>query len=177
MAYHPEALPGVSVKGQLEFIERHPLQFLHIIFNTYRHYCSTYMEQFVGRLGWLDTPLPRILWISGLLVLCLVALIEKNHTIVIEFKQKSLIVCIFLLIIFLIGSVLYISYNAVGNDLVLGIQGRYFIPVAPLFFLLLFNQVKFLRLNQRALNILALFVPIIALTWTLFVLIHRYYIS
>ena len=55
-------------------------------------------------------------------------------------KQKSISLLIFSIIFILAFLFEYISYTAVGKSYILGVQGRYFIPIAPLFFLLFYNS-------------------------------------
>ena len=64
-------------------------------------------------------------------------------------NQKLICLLIFILGFGAVVTFDYVTWNAVGNLIINGIQGRYFIPFAPLFFLLFYgyNNIKFLNRN------------------------------
>ena len=56
-------LAGVSPVDQLLFILAHPLKYvMMIIMTTIAH--GLYIRSFIGNLGWLDTPLPLVIYLS-----------------------------------------------------------------------------------------------------------------
>jgi uncharacterized membrane protein len=93
----------------------------------------------VGYLGVLDVPLPFVAVLAYFLMIVFAAMIDKNRFIV-TLRQKVICLIIFL---FGIGAIMtfdYLTWNLIGAQIIIGVQGRYFIPLAPLFFLLLYNH-------------------------------------
>ncbi|MDR2830228.1 MAG: DUF2142 domain-containing protein [Methanobrevibacter sp.] len=116
------------------------LDFSYIITNTLITRFNYIATSFVGYFGWLAKcyPLPLILIYIYLIVLVIVSVIEIN-----DFKllMKQKIISI---LIFFIGSLalllIIFGWEPAGSMVIGGIQGRYFIPFAPLFFLTLQNN-------------------------------------
>ena len=64
---------GADPAAQLAHVLQHPLMMGQVAVTTMRHYFSYYVEQFVGRLGWLDTELPPFYHAAVWAILCLAA--------------------------------------------------------------------------------------------------------
>ena len=56
--------------------------------------------------------------------------------------QKFVIFITFLIIFGLIFTSLYVQWTTIGSESILGVQGRYFIPILPLLMLLIGNDIK-----------------------------------
>jgi uncharacterized membrane protein len=104
-----------------------------------------YLSSFVGTYGWATHPLPLSLAYLYLFTLAFISLLKGNKFIF-SLKQKLIPFLIFSIgttLIFFIASFWnspsrmpqIIKYQIIG-----GVQGRYFIPFAPLFFLILQNK-------------------------------------
>lgn len=130
----------VSPNLQLTSILKNPLEFAGILINSLIKYGNYGIEQFIGRLGWLDTALPPFLIISYAPLLLVVAITTYHPQIWLSFRQKIIIFVIATLNSILIALAMYLTWTPVGWKTIEGVQGRYFIPIAPLFFLLLYNQ-------------------------------------
>lgn len=113
-----------------------------------------YWRMFVGILGWLDTPLPDIIYTFYGYLLFLVLLIllyfrstlSKGISILLIFTLLSSSLMIFFL--------LWLSWTPIGSDLILGVQGRYFIPIFLVFGALISYNTKIQ--NQKLKNLLVL---------------------
>jgi uncharacterized membrane protein len=169
--------PNVAVASeQLRFILSNPIKFTFILFNDFNNNLIEYLKQFFGVLGWLDTQLPRILIISYAAVLMFVALIEHQDNIIINLREKLKVFAILSVSIFLIYLMIYLSWTPVGQELVEGIQGRYFIPVAPLFLLLFYNRKTLLKnVPSSKFSLAITSYSLFAMTTSLAILINRYY--
>ncbi len=101
-----------------------------------------YLEHFIGRLGHLDTALPKFLVVYYWILLLVVALKDREMGPGLSARQKLLIgLCLLAEVLaILTGQLLTWKFTEVGT--IGGVQGRYFIPVAPLFFLLLYRRAK-----------------------------------
>ncbi len=203
--------------SQISFILSHPLNFASILLNTLSVRGYDYLQEFIGKLGWLDTPLPPFLIWSYIAVLLIVALADLNSNVALtdgaksqlqtgataqletgataqletgataqlqtvglkpNYKQisgiqKAVAFSIFALNSLLMFILMYLSWNPVGESVIEGIQGRYFIPLAPLFFLLFYNQRAHLNMTKLA-PIIACY-TLFSATLTVTVLLQRYY--
>jgi uncharacterized membrane protein len=167
--------PFVEPDEQILFIFGHPLQYIKIFINTFTHEGLNYLKQFIGRLGWLDTRLPDLLIFLYLLTLMFVAIVDNQKGIVIHFKEKFFMTIVLFLTVIIVSTMMYLTWTPVGGrNIIDGIQGRYFIPVAPLFFLLFYNNKVSLKIQRLSFVIMCY--SLLTLSVTLFVLFKRYYI-
>ena len=166
---------NVSTTGQLAYILNHPLQYLQINFRTFFTYGKEYLEQFIGRLGWIDTALPKPHLLTYGILLIATATNSSRPNIRITLTQKILLIIILISNSIFIATMLYLSWMPVGAQIIQGIQGRYFIPLAPLFLLLFYNQKIKLNFNNYP-TLLSSYV-IFSCTLTAALLLKRYYLQ
>lgn len=134
---HLTANASVDVAAQTAFILEDPLRYASILFRTLE-------QQGVGYLtGMVCSPFPGLdvapSWLAvalsflGLAILFVrqPGLPAKRHTAALRWVLLALSVLIIL--ISMTGE--YLQWTAVGDDTVLGVQGRYFLPLVPLLFL------------------------------------------
>ncbi|HNY03136.1 MAG TPA: DUF2142 domain-containing protein, partial [Bacteroidales bacterium] len=135
--HEPEAINPIDPAGQKKFILEHPARFIGILYNTLGHSLDLYLTSLVGLFGWIDTPLPpwaAYLYVTGMVLLALSLPVRGMRL-----YHKMLLAGIFITGYVLVETALYVYCNPVGCDPITAIQGRYFIALAPLFFLLLGN--------------------------------------
>jgi uncharacterized membrane protein len=165
----------IGARSQFLSVLSNPMIFFNslIITITSKFYYGLLM--FVGDLGWLDTPLPQWLIYSYSIILILTSLLDKND-IKINLKQKIIPLVTFALIFVSIFFLEYITWP-VTNNIITGVQGRYFIPFAPLLLLLFYNNRIKINGNERSiLNWIIILTVFITLLITTFIIIKRYYI-
>jgi len=131
---------GINFSEQKHFILNNPIQYLGIVFNSlFTSQRAFQLDSFVGILGWLNKPLPKWHINFYLLILIITALLLSNNDIKIGLTNKLIMASIFITGVIFIETGLYLTWNPVGQNYIMDVQGRYFIPYAPLFFLLLYN--------------------------------------
>ncbi len=131
---------GINFIEQKRFILNNPIQYLGIVFNSVFIIKRTFhLDSFIGKLGRLNKPLPKWHINFYLLILIITAFLLSNNDIKIGLTNKLIILAIFTAGVILIETGLYLTWNPVGQNYIQDVQGRYFIPYAPLFFLLLYN--------------------------------------
>ena len=181
-------IPQVSIPGQIAYILGDPFRFPYILINTFINRGLSYQFLFVGNF-WLDVPLPT--WWLGfyLATIIPVALLEKNK-INITRNEKLVSAVTFIINFIAACAIVYITWNPVGQNIIDGIQGRYFIPILPLLFLLLYkirdfgnfdkkiidNDKKIITIIRENLNVILISYIIIFLSITLLIFITSYYI-
>jgi uncharacterized membrane protein len=168
--------PSILPKEQLLFVLQHPFEYIGILFHTLREFGGQYLVEFIGKLGWLDTPLPLVAVISYWLVLLVVALVgEENSQIAIAWWQKLILGLVGLASSGLIFTLIYAAGSPVGANIIQGVQGRYFIAIAPTVFLLLYN--RNIRFPVKYFSTGIVFYLLVVQGITLTTLVHRYYVG
>ena len=128
------------VHGEISFILGQPWEFLKLIGRTLQAYSAAYLESFIGKLGWLDTDLPTgMLFFYGI-SLVLIARYDSVPGIRFSLWQKALSMLVFLSVCGLLFVIFFLTWTAFGASRIEGIQGRYLIPIAPLFLLIFYNN-------------------------------------
>ena len=138
----------IDVNSNLRFILHQPGVFLASVGRSGRLLGDVYATQFVGCLGWLSVSLPKWLVESYLGFLLIAALVSEvrvkltagNRLICAVVVAGSLVSVFALLWVFeMRQEYLATAVASLHRGAVQGVQGRYFIPFAPLLFLLLPN--------------------------------------
>ena len=133
-------VPGVDPAAQARLILSSPLAFLELALTDYLSSMPGYVDQMTGRyLGWVDTELPLALIRSHQVLLVLTAVLDTRSGIRVTWTQRGVALAVLCANMLLVSTLLYLSNNPVGAPTVVGIQGRYFIPLLPLFLLVLHN--------------------------------------
>lgn len=178
----PPAWAAASIPGQIAFMSSNPLNFLQIITHTLIEK-QGFLVSFVGIFGWNELSLPNIVVILYLVVIVVVAVADNKSMIKINPKQKLVAFITFFAMFFLVILYEYVTFTPVGLDIVYGVQGRYFIPVAPLLFLLFYPNRDQINLRGHKINfklrkkfsILIVLFSIVILCISLFMIFKRYY--
>lgn len=119
----------VNEHAQVAFIEHHPLRALATIGRDLGVHAWVYTHQMIGTLGWLTIPLPRTLIVAIIALLVVVAATAGPR---LTRAQRIAALTIAIASIVTVEVSEYISWTAVGANVVEGVQGRYFIPILPL---------------------------------------------
>lgn len=170
----------VNPREQLIYMQSHPLAFFQAMFSFFDlrdfYYIDT-IDSFVGNLGWLDNPLPRLLVLIFIDFLIFIALFDNNNNKYLDLRQKIIVAINIILNITLICFSLYLINCEVGDTFIEVIQGRYLIPIAPLFLLLFYNKfTNKMNVIKRGGNLIIVCFSIITLLIALFLIIKRFYI-
>ncbi len=135
---------GVDINKQIDFVMANPITtskfFFKSFFKEFRHMTRGY----IGILGWADINLPSWFIILAYLIIFFITIFNFENINISGFTliQRSFIGLTVIGLLVLIMLSQYLSWDLVGEDRVYPLQGRYFIPVFPLFFIMLFNVIK-----------------------------------
>ncbi|NIE65472.1 DUF2142 domain-containing protein [Burkholderia sp. Ax-1719] len=133
--------PPRSESGQIAFVLHHPFEIPRIAVATLHQNARFYFESMIGVLGWLDTHMHRDYYrVAGLMAaaLAVVTLLERRAvTRVFRRVDRAIVAIVLLVCVAMIFAALYVSWTPVGQRIVEGVQGRYFLPLLPLLALLL----------------------------------------
>lgn len=125
---------GISIPGQIDHVLGNPIQYLltlarSLLWNDF------YYQQLVGKLGWLAFGMPAVAyWIPVAAAVLAVGgeqpALSRRAVLFVVASLSIVGICVVLVL-----TALYVSWTPVGNIVVKGIQGRYFLPLLPLILL------------------------------------------
>lgn len=170
-----------SFEAAQKFIFEHPLLFARKLAGNLYYYGFFYVHSFVGILGWLDTPLPVAFVLIEVLALAAVAVFDDAWLRLTRW-QWVLLGGVLAASVAMVITSQFILWTRMTAGSINRAQGRYFIPVAPLAFLLLRNLwPRSLRARwqppENALAWTARVLPACGLPLALVWVILRYYVA
>jgi len=129
------------------WVAAHPLEALAMIIRAIRDNFAFYLEgMFVSRLTRFDL---RLDWTLVLLVVyALAGLSRSDETCAFSPRHKAVCVLIFAITAFGAFLSMLLNYTPFGSESVMGVQGRYFVPVLPV--LLLAMNTSHIRTDDHA---------------------------
>lgn len=131
-------------KYQVLLLFKNPIMYIQELIYTFNLYGNNYLTGMLGEsLGWGELIRLNFIVPSVLFVLLIIELVT-DETLRNKFSgwQKFVIFITFLIIFGLIFTSLYVQWTTIGSESILGVQGRYFIPILPLLMLLIGNDIK-----------------------------------
>ena len=111
----------------------HPTSLFRLFLSTFRVMWKWYIVSFIGGyLGWLDFMVPS--WTTSIYLFLLIVLslkrIEEEKILQRKYKISFMGISILTVLFIIFG--MAISWTVLTSPIVEGVQGRYFIPIAPL---------------------------------------------
>lgn len=129
--YLCESQPGVDTAAQLTGILRNPVIFVLTFVRSLDVFGITYLTEMMGsNLGWLNIPVCNLLSVGYLLILVLQ--VSRNNDMAdvrMDLTAKAMLGVVSVLVFGLTFVTLYGQWTAYGYDKILGVQGRYFLPL------------------------------------------------
>jgi len=122
---------GADPDAQMALLRGDPLNFLVVVARTVKIGFWSLAETFVGRLGWIDTALPSLYHAFARIELLIAAAATVAGVSIGRFNARALIVAAAIAGgSFAVFLSLYVVWTRPGEIFVVGVQGRYLIPVA-----------------------------------------------
>lgn len=122
-----------NLTGQLIYVSSHPFAFLQTLIRDFLTNGWIYFQGWVNGYGYYYWTPPQI--VSFLFALSLVSvLLSDSAPEPANWKFWLALILVFIAGYFAAIVSLYLTFTPVGSDQILGVQGRYFIPLAPLLF-------------------------------------------
>jgi uncharacterized membrane protein len=154
---------------QLKWIEHHPIAYTDILCRSLATQSISMVNSSIGILGWLDTPMPRIFFDLYPLALAAI-LLTCEEQIPLPVRPRAIAAGVLIACIVLIVTANYLVWNKIGQSPIIGLQGRYFLPLAPLLFLIVRRRGSFTPAPVAMAIILS-----VSSVWMLQVICYRYY--
>lgn len=130
--------PFANYPEQRRLLVHDPMLFLQAALASLWTFKGFYLRSHLGQLGSLDVVLPWMVLLPVLLVILAAAVLEKGW--LLSRWQKLVLLLLFLGTLFQSLLALYLTASPAGGPHCVGFQGRYLIPVAPMFWLLWQNR-------------------------------------
>ena len=125
-----------------------PLHICVVFFETIRQYLSAYFIGMIGNaLGWLELEVPMVLIIGYVVVLILCMLQMENRLHKWKVWERVWMGILVLGIFFIVCLGLLLDWTSSTSLVVLGVQGRYFLPICIPLVLIFQNSVIVLKRN------------------------------
>ena len=166
--------------AQLARLHDDPFFIAHVATATLYQNWRDYLYMFVGVLGWLDTRLPLAYYRAADVMLGVAAIAAMLGTTGNRLTPGSLLAVAAGLLLAISGmfAINYLIGTAPGGDIVVGIQGRYFLPLALAGAALLpaLGNTPAARLHMPLTALVAAF-PLISLAVVMHTIVLRYYLE
>lgn len=161
----------VDTDRQVQDALADPRRVAGLLAEDYLIHGRRYIAQIVGQLGWLDVNLPRPLLWGYVFVLGLLTLLDTRRDVAVSPWQRALLLSMTLATMALVSASQYAIWTPYGADYVEGIQGRYFIPLAPVAAWLFHTR----RSPATYLNRVLPWISLVSLGIAFWTLFQRYY--
>jgi hypothetical protein len=159
---------------QLGFVVHHPLVYLQQVAHSFYVFGGDLLHQFVGVFGWLQIPLPWSFVILHGAMLTFFALTDAHYPTRLNRLSRFVLLTTFSLGLLAVATALYLlDTPSPDKTLITGLQGRYFIPLAPLLLLAL-GQPKLAMPQGCHARLSLIYLPFM-LAATLFFVWQHYY--
>lgn len=165
--------PLINPEKQIDYILSDIPGFLSMVFLSFLEKLSIILKSYVGILGWLQIIFPNAYYIFACMVLLMLAIFGEQKKKSIGIKRKVLMVLILLATILAFSFTMYCSWCEPGASRIHNLQGRYFITVAPLAWLVFQN--KKLYLPPKSLSVIFVAFAAINTTISVWILLSYFY--
>lgn len=166
---------NADMNDQIDFIKNNTGQTVKVFLKSFTAEFNTMIKSYIGRLGWGDTPIPNLIVIISYIIIFLTAISSNYEKFSFNYRQRFIFISVSIIILFSVLLSQYLTWNAVGSDRAYPLQGRYFIPVFPLIFIIFLNHKFSINkiLNRYIVLLFTLFIGF----FTIFYLYNRFYFN
>lgn len=163
-------IKGIDQGAQLSFVINHPYAFLKVLYQTFDIGATSLANETYGVLGYLTVALPYI----GMFCMgwAAVMFLGRDEAVDLTMRQRLVMLVTGGALTGAMAFALYLGWSPVASGVVLGLQGRYFIPVAALGLFTIYG----IRLRHEwAPAVVMVVVVIVAAVTTLGAVLNFYY--
>ena len=138
-----ETNPGVNSTEQVKFVLTSPFAYSKILFRTITTEFYIYLMNGLGAyLGWLNIAVSQFYIFIYFIMLVFIIIVDQNKKRLKEY-ERWWIAFLTVGVIALIFTSLYVQWTPVQNEVINGIQGRYFLPIILMVALLVQNKIQY----------------------------------
>ena len=171
---------GANPPLQIHYLIRQPGEFLFALWNTnFYEWSDGITRSTIGTFGWSDTPMALSFMVLGYLSLFVVMVANRGK----EFTSagaltskysRMFIVTLGVIYFLAVSFALYAYYSPVNYNIIVGLQGRYFLPIFVLPVVLFLNKDQAV-FKDKLYNLMTRTTPIMLLAISMVYIIMRYY--
>lgn len=165
--------PQTNAYEQLRYVLFNPLTFISTLIHSFWFFKMYIVGSHIGAFGWDFYQLPLIHIYLYLAILLAFAVLESQKEIMITYRQKFWILASLIGSLLVFSLMMYMIWAAVGAEILTNLQGRYFIPVIPLFWFLFYNRI--VPVKEKILRSAAVVILTASMISTISTIIIRYY--
>lgn len=162
---------------QLNFILIHPFAYLLIVLKTLLIKTPRIIITMIGVLGWQDTSLDFLTYILYPILICFSLIIDE-----LNFKFSNGQLCLLFVDVTIavvsIFTCMYLMWTCVSSGIILGLNGKYFIPIMMPILLLFKNKLNANIKNIAIINLIKILIfaaVILILLSSDLSILHRFY--
>lgn len=152
-----------------------PLGFLWLVAQDYAVHGAGYLVQFIGKLGWLDVWLGRPFLAAYFAVLLALLFLDSGRDVEVRPWQRIVLAALTLATMVLISASQYAIWTQYGARYIDGIQGRYFIPLAPAAMWVFHSRRLADRVTPGRMGAAMAGVSLVSFAVTMWAVVERYY--
>ena len=126
----PSASEGNRIIDQAKWIAEHPIQYLAVLGRTILDYFGNFIREMEGQnLSWYNIYLPSLLTSIQIGLVALIAM--RDEGLKETEKMRKNILLLSAVSVLIICTSLYVWWTPAGSSRIVGLQGRYFLPLMP----------------------------------------------
>lgn len=173
-------IANTSASGQLKYIMSNPINYIKILLfytvdNFYNYLFGFETFSAMGYVINTEFSFIKIFVFISLILVFWSIFTDKCPKEIITNKLKIIYFIILTIIWCLVATALYLSWTPVGSPTILGVQGRYFIPVLILFHIILKPTYSIKEKLNNNDNVLFIILPILVLLFDILLLLLIYH--
>lgn len=172
--------PGVDSGFQLKYILSHPITYLLTVFRTLNTYFQMFIIHLCGEgLGSFNVQASVLFVVPCIVLASMLFFVNDEKDIKIDIFTKIVCLFIFVVIVALIYTSLYVQWTEAMKPVITGIQARYFLPIL-LLTAIIFNNNKIVfteKLSYRYVLLFLLFFNLSAISCIAYTYINGYIID
>ncbi len=157
--------PGGS---NLEYILGNPLYIFRLAYETITTLLPFYIQSLVGSFGWLKFHIDEIFILAYITMFIYLVVAEKSS---LSAKEKVIFFIVNLFMISGVFAAMYFSWSDYQSPIIVGVQGRYFIPILVPFIVCLPNVMGKIQMNY---SYIYSFINVILLYYVMFIFFIYY---
>jgi uncharacterized membrane protein len=166
----------VKPRQQLDYILKQPVEYIKVVWNTYFTNNGNHItNEFIGTLGSLDVALPTGIIIAGYTLITLILVSEEQTILELTRLYKIMLITAAVIMVAAISTAMYLYSSPFKYVIIVGLQGRYFIPISLVAIPLTINVFKGIKITPETRRRIAINGSVLMLSLAVIFTAFRYY--
>lgn len=122
------------------YVLNNPVRMVKMLFETVLGLGDFYLKSFISYFGWFEFEAPWFMAVPYVVVLSFAFMRRKGEPAALGIVQRTYSLALFFIVFLLTELLLLLDHTPMDSTMILGVQGRYFLPALPLVFLFARNN-------------------------------------